>query len=117
MIAPKPAAMRVSAAMQDVNFYVIAALDRASAHRRDAGWFAQLLADPTSRLLPVWRGQNLLREGDVPVAALLPRGEFESLLAGAPDVALLGFIDQTAHFAIDLSHHEQPPVLPGARFA
>jgi NAD+ diphosphatase len=102
---------------QDVNFYVIPALDRASAHRRDAGWFARLLADPNSRLLPVWRGQNLLSEGDEPLAALLPRGEFDGLLAGAPDIALLGLIDNTAHFALDLSHHDQPPALPGARFA
>ncbi len=103
--------------MQETNFYVIAALDRASAHRRDAGWFARLLADPNSRLLPVWRGQNLLREGEVPTAALLARGESDALLAGAPDVALLGLVGEVAHFAVDLSHHDQPPSLPGARFA
>ncbi|HYV88909.1 MAG TPA: NUDIX-like domain-containing protein, partial [Candidatus Polarisedimenticolia bacterium] len=103
--------------MQETNFYVIAALDRASAQRRDAGWFARLLADPNSRLLPVWRGQNLLSEGEVPKAAMLSRSDAESLLAGAPDVALLGLLDNVAHFAIDLSHREEAPALPGARFA
>jgi len=102
---------------QDTNFDIIAALDRASAQRRDTGWFARLLADPNSRLLPVWRGQNLLREGEIPAAAMLARGESEGLLAGAPDVALLGLIDNIAHFAIDLSHREEAPALPGARFA
>jgi NAD+ diphosphatase len=103
--------------MPDTNFYVITALDRATAHRRDADWLARQLADPKSRLLPIWRGQNLLRDEAAPAAALLSRGEADSLLAGARDIALLGFIGGTAHFAVDLSHREEPPPLPGARFA
>jgi NAD+ diphosphatase len=103
--------------MNDVNFYVIEALDRASARRRDGDWFARQLADPKSRLTPVWRGQNLLREGEEPKAAFLSRAEAESLLAGAADIALLGLIGDAAHFAFDLSHREEPPSLPGLRFA
>jgi len=103
--------------MREANFYVISALDRASVQRRDAGWLANRLADPESRLLPVWRGQNLLRDDDVPAAAFLSRGQAESLLAGARDIALLGLIGDTAHFAVDLSHRAEPPALPGARFA
>jgi NAD+ diphosphatase len=105
------------AAMNDVNFYVIETLDRASARRRDSDWFARQLADPKSRLMPVWRGQNLLREGEEPEAAFLSRQEAESLLAGTADIALLGLIGDTAHFAFDLSHREEPPSLPGLRFA
>src|SRR5476651_72930 len=103
--------------MNDVNFYVIEALDRASARRRDSDWFARQLADPKSRLTPVWRGQNLLREGEEPKAAFLSREEAESLLAGAADIALLGLIGDSAYFAFDLSHREEPPNLPGLRFA
>jgi NAD+ diphosphatase len=103
--------------MPETNFYVISALDRASAHRRDAGWLARQLADPKSRLLPVWRGQNLLRDEETPTAALLARGEAESLLTDARDVALLGLMGDVAHFALDLSDREEPPPLPGTRFA
>jgi NAD+ diphosphatase len=103
--------------MSESNFYVISALDRASAHRRDAGWLARQLADPKSRLLPVWRGQNLLRDEETPTAALLARGEAESLLTDARDVALLGLMGDVAHFALDLSDREEPPPLPGTRFA
>ena len=91
--------------MLETNFYVISALDRASAHRRDASWLARKLADPKSRLLPVWRGQNLLRDEETPTAALLARGEAESLLTDARDVALLGLMGDVAHFALDLSDH------------
>jgi NAD+ diphosphatase len=104
-------------AMQEANFYVIAALDRASQHRRDTAWLASRLADPRSRLLPVWRGQNLLREASEPAAALLSPDEAQSLLVGAGDVALLGLIEDIAHFTFDLSHLAEPPPLPGARFA
>jgi NAD+ diphosphatase len=103
--------------MPETNFYVITALDRASAHRRDPNWLAHRFADPRSRLLPIWRGQNLLRDGEAPSAALLSQGEAESLLAGARDITLLGLIEDVAHFAFDLSHRDEPPLPAGARFA
>lgn len=103
--------------MSENNFYVIADLDRASARRRDPDWLARHLAHPASRLLPVWRGQNLLRDETPPTAAMLARKEADGLLAEALEVALLGFVGNIAHFAIDLSHRESPPEVPGARFA
>jgi NAD+ diphosphatase len=103
--------------MENVNFYVISALDRASARRRDADWLERRLADPDSRLLPVWRGQNLLHEAETPAAALLSWAEAEPLLGGPAQVALLGLIAERAHFVLDLSHRAEPPQLPGTRFA
>jgi NAD+ diphosphatase len=103
--------------MQETNYYATARLDRRAARRRDEAWIAERLADPTSLLLPVWRGQNLLREGEEPSAALLARAEAEGLIDAAPTVALLGLVGEVAHFAVDVSHHEEPPALPGARFA
>ncbi|MEA2780175.1 MAG: diphosphatase [Rhodospirillaceae bacterium] len=102
--------------MQQTNFYITAKLDRAGMRRRDAEWLASLLADPKSRVLPVWRGQNLIREADEPAAAWLPMAEVTSLLAEAGAIALLGLVEETAHFAVDLSHRGEPPQLPGARF-
>jgi NAD+ diphosphatase len=103
--------------LPETNFYAIAALDRASARRRDADWLARLLRDPRSRLLPVWRGQNLLIGEDVPAAAFLLRGEWDSLLVEGRHVSLLGLIGDVAHFTLDLSHREEPPAPAGMRFA
>jgi NAD+ diphosphatase len=103
--------------MQETNFYVTATLDRAALRRRDAEWLLRQRSDPQSRLLPVWRGQNLIRDTDAPAAALLTLAEAEALVAEAGTVAFLGLIGEQAHFAIDLSHRDEPPLLPGARFA
>jgi len=103
--------------MSETNFYVIAGLDRATARRRDSDWLTRHLADPASRLLPIWRGQNLLLDEATPTAALLGLNEANELLAEARDVALLGLMGDVAHFAIDLSHRESAPEMPGARFA
>jgi len=103
--------------MQESNFYVTATLDRAALRRRDDEWLLSRRSHPQSRLLPVWRGQNLIRDDEVPVAALLTLVEAEALVAEAGTVAFLGLIGEAAHFAIDLSHRDDPPILPGTRFA
>jgi NAD+ diphosphatase len=102
--------------MQESNFYVTASLDRATVRRRNAAWLAARLAEPRSRLLPVWRGQNLVREASGPVAALLEIAEAQILLDSRAEIALLGVISDIAHFAVDLSHLEEPPQFAGARF-
>jgi NAD+ diphosphatase len=75
------------------------------------------MAEPGSRLLLVWRGQNLILETPAPAAALLSLTEGGALLAEAREIALLGLVGERALFAADLSHREEPPALPGARFA
>ena len=57
--------------MQETNFYVTPTLDRVSLNRRDEAWLAHRMAEPESRLLLVWRGQNLILEAESPAAALL----------------------------------------------
>ena len=103
--------------MQETNFYVTPTLDRVSLNRRDEAWLAHRMAEPASRLLLVWRGQNLILEAPSPAAALLSLTEGGALLAEAREIALLGLIGERALFAADLSHREEPPALPGARFA
>ena len=103
--------------MQESNFYVTATLDRAALRRRDDEWLLSRRSHPQSRLLPVWRGQNLIRDAEVPVAALLTLVEAQTLIAEGGTVAFLGLIGEAAHFAIDLSHRDDPPILPGTRFA
>ncbi len=103
--------------MQETNFYVTPTLDRVSLNRRDDAWLAHRMAEPESRLLLVWRGQNLILEAPPPAAALLSLTEGSALLAEAREIALLGLVGERALFAADLSHREEPPALPGARFA
>ncbi len=89
-------------------------LDRAAQRRADALWLARCLADPASRVLAVWRNRSLVVETPDPAAALLAAGE---RWAGAGEVAFLGLAGSRAHFAVDLSHLDQPPDLAeGARF-
>jgi NAD+ diphosphatase len=102
---------------EEPNYYVTLALDRMGRRRRDEAWLAERLADPASRLLPVWRGQNLLRDSDQPMAAMLDRAAAAQLVEAAPAIALLGLVGEVAHFAVDVSRHQEPPALPGLRFA
>jgi hypothetical protein len=92
--------------MQETNFYVTPTLDRVSLNRRDEAWLAHQMAAPASRLLLVWRGQNLILEAPSPAAALLSLREGGALLAEAREIALLGLIGERALFAADLSHRE-----------
>lgn len=103
--------------LEEANFYVTRSLDRMGQRRRDEAWLAERLADPRSLLLPVWRGQNLLRDAEQPVAAMLARAEAPALVGEAPAIALLGLVGDVAHFAVDVSHLEEAPALPGLRFA
>ena len=61
--------------MQEPNYYVTPTLDRVSLWRRNDDWLARQMAAPASRLLLVWRGQNLLLEAPSPAAALLSIAE------------------------------------------
>jgi len=96
------------------NFYEGVALDRADRRRGDAAWIEARLADPGSRLVPVWRGQNLfrMREQDATPVAILPAlPSLGPALAGHADLAdfiLLGLANGAAYFALDLSHLEEP---------
>ena len=92
------------------NFYAESGLDRVTQLRADAAWLSARLADPRSRLVPVWRTHNLFRASTEPEAApaprLVPVGELGRLLNGGDPVVLLGVLEKVAHFAIDLSHLE-----------
>ncbi|HLI11995.1 MAG TPA: NAD(+) diphosphatase [Alphaproteobacteria bacterium] len=94
------------------NFYAESGLDRMSQRRADAEWLAARLSDPHSRLVPVWRAQNLFRAtagADGFPAPLFPAvTALPSLLNGERNVVLLGVIEEVAHFAVDLSHVEDP---------
>ena len=91
-----------------VNFYAGSGLDRASHVRRDEAWLDAQLNAATTRVVPVWRSQSLMVMGDAPAAVYL-NGQTAAMFASEGAlVAFLGMLDDVAHFAVDLSHHEKP---------
>jgi NAD+ diphosphatase len=92
--------------MRDPNFYAAGGIDRAGHRRKDRAWLAQRLDDPSSRFLPVWRSQNLVTavQSMTPRAALLTRSE----IAAEGELMLLGLVEESAYFALDLSTLEAP---------
>lgn len=94
--------------MRRPNIYSSRIIDRAAHLRVDEGWIAARLADPSSRVTLVWRSRNLVRVDGQPTPQLLPPEP--DLLDDAGALALLGLIDDVAHFAIDLSHRTENEV-------
>ncbi len=88
------------------NFYA-GGLDRASHLRKDPAWLEARLRHPSSRFVPVWRGQNLIAavESAEPRAIFL---ESERINALASESVLLGLHEDSAYFAFDLSTAEAP---------
>jgi NAD+ diphosphatase len=89
-------------------YYSGLALDRASGRRTDPGWVSGLLADPGSRVIPLWRDQCLVREGSPVVAQA---GAARVILAAAKPPVLLGLDGGTAAFAADLSALDEQAAL------
>jgi NAD+ diphosphatase len=92
---------------QPGNFYT-GGLDRVSHLRKDPDWLANRRTHPTSRFIPLWRGQNLIAgpESESPHAQFVPP---EALGIPDTDLVLLGTDEQGAYFAYDLSHLDEPP--------
>ena len=90
--------------MKTPNYYAGLALDRGSMLRRDPARLAALLADPTTRLLPVWRSRSLIVEGADPGAALLSVAE-SATIEGLR--IYLGQDESGAYFALNISQVEE----------
>lgn len=98
--------------MNRPNFYAHSGLDRVSHLREDAAWIAARLGDPRTRLVPVWRAQNFFEASAGTNASPMPLmpgvDGLRPYLNGTSHLVLLGLVDEVAHFAIDLSHFEDP---------
>lgn len=93
---------------KEPNYYAAGGYDRAGHRRKDADWLATRLDHPTSRIVPVWRNQNLVesaRDGAPPRAAFLTCSQ---IVGDAGLEVFLGEADDRAMFARDLSGHEKP---------
>ncbi|NBC31277.1 MAG: NAD(+) diphosphatase [Alphaproteobacteria bacterium] len=97
-------------------FYTHPAIDRADGRRGDADWVAAQRARADMRVLPVWRGKNMVtgpREAPQPVFASAADDWWQ---APGVEPALIGLIDGVPYFAADVSAVEDPrrdPALAG----
>jgi NAD+ diphosphatase len=93
---------------REPNYYAAGGYDRAAYKRKDPAWLATRLDHPASRIVPVWRNQNLVTKaegGAPPRAAFLGRDQ----IAGDPGLEVfLGEHEDRAYFARDLSTLETP---------
>lgn len=93
------------------NAYASGPLDRADKLRADASALAGALASDTARLVPVWRDRNLVRMG-AEMSGLLPLAVEARALIVEETTVFLGLDPGGApHFAVDLSHLDDPPDL------
>ncbi|MBT3929949.1 MAG: NADH pyrophosphatase, partial [Rhodospirillaceae bacterium] len=90
------------------NYYSSDYLDRVSHLRNDLDWLAQQMSATTSRLLPVWQQNNLVVSGETVAAAALEVHHIEALRADDIEPILLGLVDGTAYFTLDVSHIPDP---------
>jgi NAD+ diphosphatase len=107
--------------MRPPNYYAAPGFERAGLRRREPDWIRARVLDAGSVFVPVWRSQNLVIEieGGAPRAAVLnlegvaaalgelAEAEIDERLAHGQFV-FLGLIDERAHFAFDISAHEEP---------
>ena len=94
--------------MTRINFYANIHLDRAGNQRVDSDWVSARLRAPESRILPVWRSQNLISPGDQVTMVELEITHLDILTNGQNEPILLGLVDEVAYFAIDVSHVDDP---------
>ncbi len=84
-----------------LNFFAANPMDRIVDKRRNRDWLTDQMHAPTTRFVPVWRTQNLFVDANSAQAHLLTAQELP--LSLAPEaVTLLGALDTTVYFAIDV---------------
>ena len=82
-------------------------LDRAQRERRDPDWLRDRLGDERSRFLPIWN-LELLVQGEASPRLAFARTALRDHCAPECDPVFLGLSGDVAHFALDLSHLEDP---------
>ena len=75
--------------MARTNFYSSEYLDRVSHLRKDSTWLNEQLSSTSTRLLPVWQQNNLVKGTDFVEAAILEISHVESLRSDEVEPVLL----------------------------
>src|SRR5262245_43595540 len=90
------------------NFYAAVPLDRRAMQRSDRDFIERYLHAEATRIIPVWRSQNLVAGiGSEPRAAWLSVSQAESWI-GQSEAIFLGVAGDVAHFALELSYLDDP---------
>lgn len=84
-----------------LNYFAANPLDRLTVKRRDPDWIAAQLVAPTTRIIPVWRSENLFTRGEPQRALLLQPSDVADLLHDTEPV-LLGADQAHTYFAVDV---------------
>jgi NAD+ diphosphatase len=83
-------------------------LNRIPEKRGDNEWIARQLESPATRAILVWRSKFLFTEDEAPRPIFFSASEVSDLLTSAESTVLLGHMDDTAFFAIDLPSNDSP---------
>lgn len=94
--------------MNGPNVFAGGGFDRAGLLRRDEAWVARRKADPATRMIPVWRDRHLIAAVAEPRPVFLSPAEVPALAPDTEAAPLLGVVEETACFAIDISHIDAP---------
>ena len=99
--------------MKSPNFFGETGLERMSERRTDKDWLRSVSESATAVVLPIWRAKNLIvMQGDMPAAVRVSYTEVSAILSNDTQSIFLGFQDDIPHFAVDLSHMDDPLALP-----
>src|SRR5215468_8981218 len=82
-------------------------LDRVSERRRDAGWIASLLEEPTTRLIPLRDLKPSIRNGGEMALDWQPVDPWRDVIAAGATLAFLGIDEGRACFALDATGADQ----------
>jgi NAD+ diphosphatase len=92
--------------MERRNIFAGPYLDRSAHRRQDPAWFEAALADPESRVVPVWQTRNLIAAGEPPRAELLELRALPSSCRPHDDLILLGRFREHWCFACEIESFE-----------
>jgi NAD+ diphosphatase len=102
--------------MERRNIFAGPYLDRSAHLRQDPAWFEAALADPRSRLVPVWQTRSLITSAEPPRAALLELKSLPPACRPNDDLILLGRFREHWCFAYEFEAIEAPQLAAGAAF-
>jgi NAD+ diphosphatase len=99
--------------MKSPNFFGETGLDRMSERRTDKDWLRAATESVEAVVLPIWRTRNLIiQQGEGSAAVRVSLTEVSSILNNQVHPIFLGLQDGVPHFAVDLSHMDDPLALP-----
>jgi NAD+ diphosphatase len=105
--------------MRERNVFEGPYLERDGHLRADPAWISAALADPKSRVIPVWNSRSLVAEGaggGTLSATLLELDQIPAEGRNAEALILLGRLGDASVFAFEIEGMDAPPAPPGARF-